>query len=151
MSQFVWAPHDTYVWDVAQVLSSSADSVSVKYVSDQQTRHLPLRLQQLEPAQQDMLRHDADNLCDLQTYTEGIILHSVRRRFLRGSIYTLVGSILIAVNPYKPLDVYGVDQMERCLAAAKKNAIVPHIYSIAAVALLNMRNDGKDQSILISG
>lgn len=32
-----------------------------------------------------------DNLVDLESYSEGIILHHIRTRFEKGNIYTFVG------------------------------------------------------------
>ena len=37
---------------------------------------------------------------------QGSILHHVRKRYKSNLIYTLVGSILVAVNPFQRLDIY---------------------------------------------
>ena len=50
-----------------------------------------------------MVDSDVENLIDLDSLTEGSILHHVRRRFRKGDIYTAVGSILVAVNPFERL------------------------------------------------
>lgn len=89
----------------------------------------------------------------METFSEGIILHHVKKRYFSEIIYSFVGNILIALNPYRRIgDLYGAEKMEAILNLTKVNETVPpHVYSIAALALTGMRTDGKDQSVLISG
>jgi myosin heavy subunit len=98
------------------------------------------------------LEEECENLVDLETFNEGIILHHVKTRFNKLMIYTYVGSILIALNPYKSLDLYGIPLMEGVMNKLKANqTLPPHVYSIGATALYNLRTEGKDQAVLISG
>ena len=62
-----------------------------------------------------------EDLCDLDVFTEGSILHHVRRRFEASVIYTWVGSILIAVNPFKKLPIYS----DRIVDAFRADATAP--------------------------
>lgn len=41
------------------------------------------------------------DLCQLPDLNEVVLLDNLRARFIAGHIYTYVGSILIAVNPFK--------------------------------------------------
>ena len=41
--------------------------------------------------------------------SEGPLLHNLRKRFLDDKIYTYVGSILVAINPFKRLPLYTLD------------------------------------------
>ena len=113
---------------------------------------LPGPLSKYDSVTHPALEEICDNLVNLESFNEGIILHHVKKRYFAQVIYTFVGNILIAVNPYKALDIYGLPLMESTLDLTRRNEVVPaHVYSIGAVALNNMRNDSKDQSILISG
>ena len=153
MSTFVWAPHDTNAWEVGLVTASNDKSTTVKY-PDNTTKILPLPITSLDTASPETLKADCDNLVDLDVFNEGVILHHVKKRFMKNNIYTFVGTILIAVNPYKKVDIYGVDLMEASLRAAKQSgesAIPPHIYSIAAGALVGLRTESSNHSVLISG
>jgi myosin heavy subunit len=38
--------------------------------------------------------------------TNPLILHNLRSRFMTDKIYTRIGSIIIAVNPFKALPLY---------------------------------------------
>ena len=47
-----------------------------------------------------------ENMVKLNELNEPTILHSLRARYRRDDIYTYVGTILIAVNPFKLLPLY---------------------------------------------
>jgi len=48
------------------------------------------------------------DLCQLPDLNEQTLLDNLRARFLAGHIYTYVGSILIAVNPFKVIYSYNL-------------------------------------------
>ena len=90
---------------------------------------------------------------------EAAILDVVRARAAAGVIYTAVGQILLAVNPYKPLPrLYGDGALKAYRAAESASALAPHCYGVAAAAYRAMRRTAlgalagpRDQAILISG
>ncbi|NWU13650.1 MYO1A protein, partial [Cephalopterus ornatus] len=49
----------------------------------------------------------AGNLAALSELDEAALLSGLRERFLRQDIYTDIGDILISVNPFQPLPLYG--------------------------------------------
>ena len=72
-------------------------------------------------------------------------------RFARDEIYTYVGSLLLAVNPYKDIDgLYGEEAMARFVGRGLLNN-PPHIYAIAEQAVRRARHGGGSQSLIISG
>jgi myosin-15 len=44
---------------------------------------------------------------------EASILWNLRIRYDNQNIYTYTGSILVAVNPYRMFDIYGLDTVSR--------------------------------------
>ncbi len=52
------------------------------------------------------LQENVENLVDLDELTEAAILYHIRKRFKKQLIYTFVGSILVAVNPFQRLPIY---------------------------------------------
>ncbi|CAN0268355.1 unnamed protein product, partial [Phaeothamnion confervicola] len=106
-------------------------------------------------------------VADLTTLThlhEPAILHSVHERYKHNVIYTYTGPILLAVNPFKKVDLYS----DKLLAAYKGDGerrmfdpnyvetLAPHVYAIADKAYRNMTLPTSDlglrsQSILVSG
>ena len=89
---------------------------------------------------------------DLESFSEGVILHQCGKRYESGKIYTFVGTILVAVNPFKRLDIYGPEVIEKFRhASTSSEAIEPHVYAISSLALQHLKSDRMSQSVLISG
>uniref|UniRef100_A0A3Q0RJ03 Myosin motor domain-containing protein n=1 Tax=Amphilophus citrinellus TaxID=61819 RepID=A0A3Q0RJ03_AMPCI len=51
---------------------------------------------------------DFADLCNLPVLNEDSILNNLRTRFYKKKIYTYAGSILIAINPFKQGDEFGL-------------------------------------------
>ena len=58
---------------------------------------------------------------------------------------TYVGDILIAVNPFKPVDLYSDAQSLRYCNVHSKGDFPPHIFAIADMAYNNLMRNGKPQ------
>ena len=56
--------------------------------------------------QQHLVFFIQDDLAALEVLTETIIVESLGRRYLHDKIYTYIGDILVAINPYKELPIY---------------------------------------------
>lgn len=97
-----------------------------------------------------------DDLIRLPHLDEPNILHSLATRFGTDAIYTYTGPILIALNPWKRLPLYGADAVDRFLRAgdavrAPDSTLPPHAFAIASAAYYGMRRTGNNQSVLVSG
>uniref|UniRef100_UPI003AABA897 unconventional myosin-Ic n=1 Tax=Centroberyx gerrardi TaxID=166262 RepID=UPI003AABA897 len=87
----------------------------------------------------------------LENYTsEAAFIENLRRRFRENLIYTYIGSVLVSVNPYKELEIYSKQHMERYRGVSFYE-ISPHIYAVSDNTYRAMRTERKDQCILISG
>lgn len=152
MNTMIWVPSPTEAWIPASVDSLGKDSINVRLRNQNEIMQIPGPMSIYDTLSPESLEEECDNLVDLESYNEGIILHHIKKRFSKGSIYTYVGNILVAVNPYKSINIYGLDVMEHSLNQVKRNEnLPPHVYSIAAQALFKMREECKDQCCLISG
>jgi myosin-5 len=94
---------------------------------------------------------EVSNLIGLSNLSENAILHNLRIRFHRECIYTFVSSILIAVNPFRQLSLYGVEIREKYLTTTDKSTLPPHIFTIADNSFRAMMADNSSQSVVISG
>ncbi|XP_060108849.1 unconventional myosin-Ia-like isoform X2 [Heteronotia binoei] len=86
----------------------------------------------------------------LDPLTEDTLLQNLKERFQHNEIYTYIGNVVISVNPYQPLPIYSeetVEQYKNC----NFFAIKPHIYAIADDAYHSLRDQDKDQCVLITG
>ncbi|KAK0080281.1 hypothetical protein PV325_000172 [Microctonus aethiopoides] len=91
------------------------------------------------------------DLCQLPDLNEQTLLDNLRARFLAGNIYTYVGSILIAVNPFKFYPIYNPKYVKLYQNRRLGPNIPPHIFAIADAAYHSMLKEKKNQCIVISG
>jgi myosin heavy subunit len=87
----------------------------------------------------------------LSNLSENALLHNLRIRFSCDEIYTFVSSILIAINPFRQLPLYGVEILECYKATSDKSTLPPHIFTVADNAYKAMLSDNVSQSVVISG
>jgi len=98
----------------------------------------------------------APDLTRLSYLNEPCLLHNLKARFEAGLIYTQAGPLLIAVNPFSGLPLYGREQVKaysrpEAEGGGETPPLDPHVYGVARRAYSEMRAQGRDQSILISG
>uniref|UniRef100_A0A8C6UGI4 Myosin Ic, paralog b n=1 Tax=Neogobius melanostomus TaxID=47308 RepID=A0A8C6UGI4_9GOBI len=87
----------------------------------------------------------------LENYTsEAAFIENLRKRFKENLIYTYIGSVLVSMNPYRDLEIYTKNHMER-YRGVNFYEVSPHIYAVGDNSYRSMRTEGKDQCILISG
>ncbi|KAK6473316.1 unconventional myosin-Ic isoform X1 [Huso huso] len=87
----------------------------------------------------------------LENFTsEAAFIDNLRKRFKENLIYTYIGSVLVSVNPYKELEIYSKQHMER-YRGVNFYEVSPHIYAVSDNSYRAMRTERKDQCILISG
>lgn len=147
----IWVPSDIEAWEPAQLTSSDAKSITARLRNGKEVK-FPGAVAKFDPIPAGALDEGCENLVNLESFCEGIILHHIKKRYYQNIIYTFVGNILVALNPYRTLDIYGPAVIDKIFEQTKYNETVPpHVYSIGAAAVYNMRRDLKDQSVLISG
>lgn len=142
----VWVPHEAEAWVVGEITGVSASRVQVS-TSEGNMEVLTNSVPPIEICGSH-LDDDIDNLVDLDELSEGAILHHVRKRYFRKMIYTLVGPILVAVNPFERLPIYESGDIRKAQAHV---SVYPHIFVTAAIAYSQLRDNKKSQSVLISG
>ncbi|XP_016385335.1 unconventional myosin-X-like isoform X1 [Sinocyclocheilus rhinocerous] len=92
-----------------------------------------------------------EDMATLQDLHDGAILHNLQLRYTQKSIYTYIGSILAAVNPYQSLsDLYDATAIER-YSRHHLGEIPPHIYAIANECYRSLWKRSSNQCVLISG
>ncbi|CAJ1933000.1 unnamed protein product [Sphenostylis stenocarpa] len=116
-------------WELAKIITTSG-SESIISLSDGKV--LKVNDESLVPANPDIL-DGVDDLMQLSYLNEPS---------------TKAGPVLVAINPFKKVPLYGNDYIE----AYKRKAIEsPHVYAITDTAIREMIRDEVNQSIIISG
>jgi myosin heavy subunit len=96
------------------------------------------------------LEKNISNLIELHHLSENAVLHVLRNRYRDDHIYTFVSSILVAVNPFRDIPIYGNDWIERYRSTDHRN-LPPHIFVTADNAYNYLIRNYLSQSIVISG
>lgn len=91
------------------------------------------------------------DLCQLPDLNESTLLENLRQRFEAGHIYTYVGSILIAVNPFKFHPIYNPKYVRLYQNQRAGPILPPHIFAIADTAYYCMLKEKRNQCVVISG
>eukprot|EP00051_Salpingoeca_urceolata_P010630 m.130293 g.130293 ORF g.130293 m.130293 type:complete len:964 (-) comp16784_c0_seq1:1942-4833(-) len=99
---------------------------------------------------------ETDNLTELENLTEETLLQELQVRYERDCIYTYVGEILVAVNPFKMIDgLYTESMTAKYTQFGDRSALPPHLFAVADTAFCAMRDNppGKiaNQVAVISG
>ncbi|XP_058642629.1 unconventional myosin-Ib isoform X7 [Onychostoma macrolepis] len=86
----------------------------------------------------------------IEPLSEDTFIENLKKRFDHNEIYTYIGSVVISMNPYKSLPIYTAEKVEEY---RNRNfyELSPHIYALADEAYRSLRDQDKDQCILITG
>ncbi|XP_068982765.1 myosin-IIIb-like isoform X2 [Bombus flavifrons] len=91
-----------------------------------------------------------DDLAALDMLSEDAIVDQLQHRYEQTQIYTYIGDILVAVNPFTNLGLYtGIEQKRYKGQARSDNP--PHIFAVADAAYQALLHQRQNQAIVISG
>ncbi|XP_012256582.2 myosin-IIIb-like isoform X3 [Athalia rosae] len=91
-----------------------------------------------------------DDLAALDLLSEDGIVEQLQNRYEQAQIYTYIGDILVAVNPFANLGLYtGMEQRRYKGQARSDNP--PHIFAVADAAYQALLHQRQNQAIVISG
>ncbi|KAM8856823.1 myosin-IIIb isoform 4-T5 [Synchiropus picturatus] len=91
-----------------------------------------------------------DDLVNLEFLDEETIISHLQKRYDELQVYTYVGDILIALNPFQNLSIYS-PKFSKLYHGLKRADNPPHIFATADAAYQGMMTFCKDQCIIISG
>ncbi|XVF70406.1 hypothetical protein PTKIN_Ptkin11bG0159000 [Pterospermum kingtungense] len=140
----VWCQLSHGVWGSGTIQSISGEE---SVVSLSNGNVVKVSTSELLPANPEIVEGVKD-LIQLSYLNEPSVLHNLKCRYSRDMIYSKAGPVLIAVNPFKDVQLYGKDFVTTYRQKATDN---PHVFSVADTAYNEMMNDGINQSIIISG
>ncbi|GAB1609362.1 unconventional myosin-Ib-like, partial [Argonauta hians] len=89
-----------------------------------------------------------EDLIQLSSLNHQTILHNLQTRYSNELIYTYIGSILVAINPYKIFDIYNTETVNQ-YEGQPIGELPPHLFAIGSVCYQRMVRDGQNQVVLI--
>lgn len=91
-----------------------------------------------------------DDLTRLPLLTEDGILRCLQSRFAKDIIYSYIGTILVAVNPFRAMPIYNprfVETYRNCVPSR----LPPHIFAVADGAYHALMRTHESQCVIVSG
>ncbi|XP_061738699.1 unconventional myosin-Ig [Nerophis ophidion] len=77
-------------------------------------------------------------------------MENLKLRFEKGRIYTYIGEVVVSVNPYRRMEIYGKDRVD-AYRGRELYENPPHLFAVADAAYKAMKRRAKDTCIVISG
>lgn len=109
-----------------------------------------LTRQKVQPMHRSSIK-GVEDMASLEDLHDGAIMHNLSLRYKQKHIYTYIGSILAAVNPYQPLPgLYDRPAVEM-YSQRHLGEISPHIFAIANECYRSLWKRLQNQCVLISG
>ncbi|KAK4776584.1 hypothetical protein SAY86_005272 [Trapa natans] len=118
-------------WELVKILSYSG---SESLISLSEGKALKVKndcLVQSNP----VILDGVDDLMQLSFLNEPAVLYNLQYRYNQDMIYTKAGPVLVAINPFKKVPLYGDDYIE---GYRRKSIESPHVYAITDTAMGEM-------------
>lgn len=144
----VWVEDPVLAWIDGEVLRINGEQVHVQATNG---KTVVANISKVFPKDTEAPPGGVDDMTKLSYLHEPGVLHNLAARYELNEIYTYTGNILIAINPFQRLPhLYDTHMMEQYKGAAF-GELSPHVFAVADVAYRQMINEGKSNSILVSG
>ncbi|RWS07279.1 unconventional myosin-Vc-like protein, partial [Dinothrombium tinctorium] len=151
----VWIPDKDEVWKCAYVKVDFKIEHKKLNVEDEDGNETQLAIdnyQKLPPLRNPDILIGANDLTSLSYLHEPAVLYNLRVRFLdQCAIYTWCGIVLVAINPFTDLDIYGEETIQTYHESTGSAQLDPHIYAVAEDAYSKLERESCNQSIIVSG
>ncbi|CAG9573728.1 unnamed protein product [Danaus chrysippus] len=149
----IWVEHPELVWECATVTSDYRSGVLI--VQTDRTGELrQIKItdeSKMPPLRNPSLLIGQNDLTSLSYLHEPAVLHNLKVRFCdRNAIYTYCGIVLVAINPYYDLPIYG-DETIMAYRGQSMGDLDPHIFAVSEEAYTKLERERRDQSIIVSG
>ncbi|XP_073005604.1 myosin-11-like isoform X2 [Typha latifolia] len=144
----VWVEDPSLSWIDGKVVKINGGDAEIHTTNG---KTVVANLSKLYPKDMEAPAGGVDDMTKLSYLHEPGVLQNLSTRYELNEIYTYTGNILIAVNPFQRLPhLYDSHMMEQ-YKGAPFGELSPHVFAVADVAYRAMINEGKSNSILVSG
>ncbi|KAI8921479.1 P-loop containing nucleoside triphosphate hydrolase protein [Entophlyctis helioformis] len=158
-----WFPDDDLGWVMGSLTTKTVDAkgkLTMSFFVENRKKEVVFestleklaanKYQDLPPLMNPPKLAGCDDLTNLSYLHEPGVLYNIQLRYAQEQIYTYSGIVLIAMNPFKRLNMYTPEIM-REYSGKRRDELEPHLFAVAEQAYRNMIKERKNQSIIISG
>lgn len=150
----IWIPHPETVWESCSLLKDYKKGDTVLHLQKTSGEKYDLSIKSendLPHLRNPSILIGQSDLTALSYLHEPGVLHNLEVRFRdRQAIYTYCGIVLVAINPYAELPLYGADII-RAYRGHSMGELEPHIFAVAEEAYAKLEREKCDLSIIVSG
>ncbi|XP_044976870.1 myosin-17-like isoform X8 [Hordeum vulgare subsp. vulgare] len=144
----VWVADKDLAWIDGEVFKIDGQNAHVRTTKG---KTVTANVSDVHPKDTEAPPDGVDDMTRLSYLHEPGVLDNLAVRYAKNIIYTYTGNILIAINPFQRLpNLVDVQTMEK-YKGANLGDLDPHVFAIADVSYRQMMNEGKSNSILVSG
>ena len=88
----------------------------------------------------------------LDDVTENAVVENTKAMYYEDHIYSYIGNVVIAMNPFRPLPIYTEEYVRKYNGrSAFDPKLAPHIFALADNVFSDMKFRSRDQVVIISG
>ncbi|KAK1263833.1 hypothetical protein QJS04_geneDACA009534 [Acorus gramineus] len=144
----VWVEDPTLAWIDGKVVRINGEDAEIQTSNG---KKVVVNLSKTYPKDMEAPAGGVDDMTKLSYLHEPGVLQNLSTRYELNEIYTYTGNILIAINPFQRLPhLYDAHMMQQ-YKGAPFGELSPHVFAVADVSYRAMINEGKSNSILVSG
>ncbi|KAI9077942.1 hypothetical protein K1719_040071 [Acacia pycnantha] len=144
----VWIEDPDVAWIDGQVTKINGKDAEIETTNG---KKVSAKLSKIYPKDMEAPAGGVDDMTKLSYLHEPGVLQNINSRYELNEIYTYTGNILIAINPFQRLPHLYDSHMMQQYKGAPFGELSPHVFAVADVAYRAMINEGKSNSILVSG
>ncbi|XP_034598200.1 myosin-17 isoform X3 [Setaria viridis] len=144
----VWVEDKDLAWVDGEVFRIDGQNAHVRTTKG---KTVIANISDIHPKDTEAPPGGVDDMTRLSYLHEPGVLDNLAVRYAKNIIYTYTGNILIAINPFQRLPNLVDSRTMEKYKGANLGDLDPHVFAIADVSYRQMINEGKSNSILVSG
>ncbi|XP_066368151.1 myosin-17-like isoform X6 [Miscanthus floridulus] len=144
----IWLEDKDLAWIDGEVFRIEGQNVHVHTTNG---KTVIVSISGIHPKDTEVPSDGIDDMTRLSYLHEPGVLNNLAVRYAKNIIYTYTGNILIAINPFQSLPHLSEPRTMEKYKGANFGELDPHVFAIADVSYRQMMNEGKSNSILVSG
>ena len=126
----------------------AAQVITVQAVINGVTKTFTLNNLSSVKSREDLGQNGVEDMITLSDLNEASVLWNLRIRYDNQNIYTYIGTMLVAVNPLRMFDIYGLDNVNK-YDGQILGTHPPHLFALGSTAYNRLLTKSSESQVLI--